>query len=84
MQTVSVREVQHHLADYIRKVERGEQIRVTRRSRPVAMIVPAGESDTAVFVDWTGHEQSILKIFGGRNVIGKKMEEIVKEGRERL
>ncbi len=48
------------------------------------MIVPAGESDTAVFVDWTGHEQSILKIFGGRNVIGKKMEEIVKEGRERL
>jgi prevent-host-death family protein len=40
MKTVSVREVQHQLAAILDRVERGEEVTVTRRGRPVARIVP--------------------------------------------
>ncbi|MBN1863383.1 MAG: type II toxin-antitoxin system prevent-host-death family antitoxin [Victivallales bacterium] len=84
MHTVSVREVQHHLAEYLKKVEKGEELRITRRSRPVAVVSPLSEADINSDVDWSSHRQSIMKIFGGRRVSGKRMETIVAEGRERL
>jgi prevent-host-death family protein len=42
MNVVGVRELKGKLSSLLRRVEEGEQIRVTVRGRPVADIVPAG------------------------------------------
>lgn len=42
MREIGVRELKATLSDVLRQVDGGEPIRVTRRGRPVADIVPAG------------------------------------------
>lgn len=42
MREIGVRELKAGLSNVLRQVDEGEQIRVTRRGRPVADIVPAG------------------------------------------
>ncbi len=44
MTTVPVQDLKQHLAEYLGRVEQGERIVVTRRSRPVAELRPLGES----------------------------------------
>ncbi|MBI4308764.1 MAG: type II toxin-antitoxin system prevent-host-death family antitoxin [Candidatus Omnitrophica bacterium] len=46
MQTVAIRELNHHMSKYIKKVKSGERIVITERNMPVADIVPhqAGQS----------------------------------------
>lgn len=39
-QIVSLREANHHLAHYIHSVEKGNEIILTRRGKPIAMITP--------------------------------------------
>lgn len=39
---VGVRELKNNLSRYLRRVARGERIRVTMRGEPVAEILPAG------------------------------------------
>ena len=39
-QIVSLREVNHHLAQYIHSVEKGNEIVITRRGKPIAMMIP--------------------------------------------
>jgi len=41
MKQVSVREVQHHLAAVLARVQEGEEVEITRRDVVVARIVPA-------------------------------------------
>jgi prevent-host-death family protein len=41
MREVGVRELKTHLSEALREVERGGQLRVTVRGRPIADIVPA-------------------------------------------
>jgi prevent-host-death family protein len=41
MKTATVREVQHHLSKVLAWVEKGEEVQITRRNKPVAKIVPA-------------------------------------------
>ncbi|HEY3237898.1 MAG TPA: type II toxin-antitoxin system prevent-host-death family antitoxin [Polyangiaceae bacterium] len=41
MKTISVRELQHHLAKYLEQARRGQQVAVARRGTVVARIVPA-------------------------------------------
>lgn len=42
MREIGVRELKTSLSSVLHQVDAGEQIRVTRRGRPVADIVPAG------------------------------------------
>jgi prevent-host-death family protein len=44
MREIGVRELKSSLSDVLSQVDGGAQIRVTRRGRPVADIVPAGAS----------------------------------------
>lgn len=37
---VSLREVNHHLAQYIHSVEQGNEVIITRRGKPIIMMVP--------------------------------------------
>jgi prevent-host-death family protein len=41
MKTATVREVQHHLSKVLAWVEDGEEVRITRRNKLVARLVPA-------------------------------------------
>jgi prevent-host-death family protein len=40
MKSATVREVQHHLSKVLAWVEKGEEVQITRRSKPIAKIVP--------------------------------------------
>jgi prevent-host-death family protein len=42
---VNVRELKSRLAHYLRKLEEGEQIKITRRGKTVGTIVPPAEED---------------------------------------
>jgi prevent-host-death family protein len=45
---VSVRELRNHTAEVLRRVERGERLRVTVDRRPVAELAPLAARDTWV------------------------------------
>jgi len=40
MKTVSVRQANHEFADLLSRVDRGEEIVITKRSKPVAVLSP--------------------------------------------
>jgi prevent-host-death family protein len=41
MKRVKIAELKNHLSEHLRAVERGEQIEVTDRNRPIARLIPA-------------------------------------------
>jgi prevent-host-death family protein len=43
MKTISMRELLHHSAEVLRVVERGGTVRLTKRGRPVARLIPEPE-----------------------------------------
>ena len=45
---VGVRELRQNLSKYLRRVERGEQLEVTERGKPVAVLGPVNESGSAL------------------------------------
>lgn len=52
MKEFNVRHVQHHLADVLEAVERGEKVRITRRGKVVAQLgPPEPESSTMQWPD---------------------------------
>lgn len=54
MKQVKIAELKDHLSEHLRAVERGAEIEVTDRSRPIARIVPlAPSSPTVRFVEPT-------------------------------
>jgi prevent-host-death family protein len=48
MRRVKIAELKDHLSEHLRSVERGSQLVVTDRDRPIARIVPVGGSGTLV------------------------------------
>lgn len=80
MQSVTIREAQHNLAAFLRQVEAGEEIVIRRRNRPVARLV-AVEPEAPAKVDWSHLTEWRRCLWGGRNVPGKPMHEIVSEAR---
>lgn len=46
MAEVSVRELRNNLTRYLRRIERGERVTVTRRGKPVAVIEPCREAES--------------------------------------
>src|SRR3990172_9240416 len=65
MTTVSVRELKNRLSEHLRRLEEGETITVTRRGKPVAVMIPAkpreaglwgglGRFGAGGFVPWGG------------------------------
>lgn len=56
MGTAGVRELKNRLSMYLDRVKRGETITVTERGRPVAELVPPGESQSL-----PPHLQSLIR-----------------------
>jgi prevent-host-death family protein len=76
--TVSVRELQQNLKRVMARVERGQEIEVTRRRRPVARLTPVGPS--AKPSPWPDLDARAKSVFGDR-VIAPSASEVVIEGR---
>lgn len=72
-------EAKTHLSALLERVEKGEQITITRRGVPVAMLVPAGSHTRKE------RKQIIaeLKEFGRRHSLprGKTVRDLIEEGR---
>ena len=68
MENVTIREVQHNLATYMKRVELGEEILISRRKHPIAKIVPLSEKDEEKVKNRRLHA---LKSFKGI-AVGKK------------
>ena len=82
METATIREVQHNLAAYVRKVEHGQEIVIRRRNRVVARLVPAGETPgPARRVNWEDMREWRRKVWGDKPLPGKPLSEIVYESR---
>jgi prevent-host-death family protein len=76
--TVSVRELQQNLRRVMARVERGQEIEVTRRRRPVARLTPVGPRATPT--PWPDLDARAKSVFGDR-VIAPSASEMVIEGR---
>lgn len=78
MRSHSVRHVQHHLAAVLAEVERGEEIEVLRRGRPVARIVPLPSESQPC--DWSNVERRLQSAYPAL-VGGTSAAQIIAEGR---
>ncbi|MBI2899118.1 MAG: prevent-host-death protein [Planctomycetes bacterium] len=76
MKTATVREVQHHLSEVLSWVERGEEVRVLRRKRVIARLLPA-EPQPAEAPDFLGRARAVW----GRKPHGGRLSAIVSESR---
>ncbi len=82
METATIREVQHNLAAYLRKVEHGEEIEIRRRNKVVARLIPSGDAAHAARkVDWAEVGERRERLWGGKLTPGKPASEIVYESR---
>lgn len=76
--TVSVRELQQNLKQVMARVERGQEIEVTRRRRPVARLAPVRKRATPS--PWPDLDARAKAVFGDR-VITPSASEMVVDGR---
>ena len=82
MQTVTIREIQHNLAAYVRKVENGENIEIRRRNKVVARLVPAGQSaKQRKGCNWGEVALWRRKLWGDKPAPGKPLSAIVYDSR---
>jgi antitoxin (DNA-binding transcriptional repressor) of toxin-antitoxin stability system len=82
METATIREVQHNLAAYVRRVEHGQEIQIRRRNRIVARLVtatapPAPGADP----QWGAVRERLHRRWGGKPAPGKATSEILYEAR---
>jgi len=82
MESATIRDVQHNLAAYVRRVEQGEEIEIRRRNKVVARLVPGGDfAQAARKVDWAVVGARLDRLWGGKPAPGKPAAEIVYESR---
>ena len=79
VKTVTTREVQHHFAKVLKSVQAGEEVKVTRRGKTVAMLVPVvGDEDAPLRIpNFGGWRESvgISSAGGGNSVVEMRRED---------
>ncbi len=50
MKRVGIAELKDHLSEHLRAVEKGDEIEVTDRDRPIVRLIPAGKGATPTIV----------------------------------
>ncbi len=78
MITVGAFEAKTHLSALLNRVSRGEEVLITRRGRPVARLVPAGEKSAAGVSEAI---RELRNIRGGLRLEGLDWKELRDEGR---
>ena len=74
MKKVKVNEVREHLAKYLSEAEKGEEIIITKHSRPIARLVPLKSTSTE-FPDLSKHRNSI-------NIKGRSLSDTIIDQRQ--
>ncbi len=77
MKTATVRQVQHNLNEVLTWIERGEEVRVVRRNKIVARLVPPTPQATVTSPDFSARAQAVW----GKRPRGKRLSAIVSESR---
>jgi prevent-host-death family protein len=88
---VNVRELKSRLSHYLRKLEEGEQIRITRRGKTLGTIIPTPEEDhfrakmaelqAKGIITWSGQEPVFPKKGVRMKGEGRTMAEMIIEDR---
>ena len=79
MKTANIRNVQHNLREVLRWVEQGHEVRITRRNRTVARLLPAQDAPQAM--EWPDFLARANRIWGKRPR-GKGVSRLIIEARE--
>ncbi len=81
MNSVGSFEAKTHLSELLQRVERGEEITITRHGRPVARLVPAVDphADRSARAEWLVKESRRLR--GKYSLGGLKIRELIDAGR---
>jgi prevent-host-death family protein len=78
MKTVGAFEAKTHLNQLLKRVSKGERIRITLRGVPVAELVPSGEGEMK---DLKQAVREIREIRKGARLKGIAMRELINDGR---
>jgi prevent-host-death family protein len=82
MEAVLMRDVQHNLAAYLRRVEQGEVVEIRRRNRVVARLVSVERpAKRMAGRNWGELREWRRKTWGATPVAGTTVSEIVLESR---
>lgn len=73
-QLVSLREVNHHLSRYIEAVERGDEVIITRRGKPVAKLVSATAERTLTPEQEAAWERTLARMDRGLSMGREKFD----------
>jgi len=76
LKTATIRQMQHNLSDVLSWVERGEEVRVVRRNKVVARLLPPAPV-AAPLPDFVARAHAIW----GESPKGKSLSDVVSEGR---
>jgi prevent-host-death family protein len=74
---VGAYEAKTHLPALLERVERGEQITITRHGKPIARLVPIGEADLVKRREAVER----LKEFAKGRTLGVPIKQLIEEGR---
>ena len=79
MKTITVREAQHRFSALLESVQKGREVIITKRGKPVAKVVPAETGTKAVA--WPDFEARLRGRFPKGVPAGQSVSEIVSAGR---
>lgn len=78
MKTVGAFEAKTHLNELLKRVSKGETIRITRRGIPIAKLVPSGENESK---DLKKVVRELREVRQGASLGGSTLRELIDEGR---
>jgi len=81
MQTVGAYEAKTHLPKLIRRVQKGEHVTITKHGIPIAVIQPAGPSETREPVETKAVIKEIRRFRENKTLGGISIRELIEEGR---
>jgi prevent-host-death family protein len=79
MRTIGAFEAKNRLSELLQTVENGEEVTITRHGRPVARLVPVGQSDREKVreaIEWLKRTRK------ERSLGGIKIKDLINEGRK--
>lgn len=81
MESIGLFEAKTHLSELVARAERGEEVIITRHSKPVAKLVPVSRTRRSVAAARQAAIEALLA-FEPIDLKGESVEDLVREGRE--
>jgi prevent-host-death family protein len=78
MKTIGAFEAKTHLSELLDLAELGERVTITRRGKPVAMLVPISEEPSVTPAEAAA---ALRRLRAGVTLDGVKLRDLIEEGR---